>query len=246
MGRAPARLGTSVWKVTPDGEFSIYADGQGLQGASGNLMLPDGTLYQSSFTGGTVSRITPDGTVTAIADEGLSGPIGITIDELGNLYVADCRGDDIDRISHDGTLTPFAESSLFDCPNGITRDPAGYLYVLNFGDGKLLRVSPDGQLVEEFATFPRNRNGGHVLYGNGQLYVVARSTHQIFTVLLTGEVTLLAGSGERGNLDGPALESSFNLPNDLVLSPDGKRLYVNQAADNFGNQPSTIRVIYLE
>lgn len=247
MGLAPARLGETVWQVRPTGEFAPYAEKQGLLGASGNIMLPDGTLYQSSFTGGTVSKITPDGTVTQIADEGLSGPVGLTVDEAGNIYVADCRGSNIDKIEPDGTVSSFASSSLFRCPNGITRDPAGNFYVLNFSNGKLLRVSPDGQTVEEFVTFLNNNNGGHVIYGNGQLYAVARGANQIYTVSLAGEATLLAGSGERGLADGPALESSFNLANDIVLSSDGKRLYVNQAADLSGNnKPSSIRVIYLE
>lgn len=246
MGLAPARLGETVWQVTPDGDFSVYAEGQGLLGASGNLMLPNGTLYQSSFTGGTVSQITSDGTVTEIASEGLTGPVGITADEANNLYIADCRGRGVDKISPDGVVTPFASGGLFSCPNGITRDPAGYFYVLNFRGGNLLRISPDGLVVEEFATFP-GHNGGHVIYGNGQLYVVARGANQIYTVSLAGEVTLLAGSGARGNEDGPALESSFNLLNDIVLSPDGKRLYVNQAADLSGNNiPSTIRIVHLE
>ena len=64
---------------------------------------------------------------------------------------------------------------------------------------------------------------------------------------MAGEATLLAGTGERGNEGGPALESSFNLANAIILSPDGTRLYVNQAADLTGkNIPSTIRVIHLE
>lgn len=246
MGLAPARQGMAVWQVSPDGEFRVYAEGQGLLGASGNIFLPDGTLYQSSFTGKSISRITADGTVTQIAEEGLSGPVGLTVDEIGNLYVADCRGPNIDKIDLDGKLTTFAESPLFNCPNGITRDPLGNLYVLNFRGGDLLRVSPDGQTIETFATFPGGQ-GGHVVYGNGQLYVVARGANQIYTVSLAGEVTLLAGSGMRGNDDGPALESTFSLANDIVLSPDGSRLYVNQAADSSGrNTPSTIRVIHLE
>ena len=136
MGLAPGRRGTTVWQVTPDGDFSIYAEGQGLLGASGNFMTAEGILYQSSFTGGTVSRITADGTVTEIADQDVVGPIGLTQDETGTLYVADCRGGKISTIAPDDTVSIFASSPLFRCPNGITRDPAGYLYVLNFSGGQ--------------------------------------------------------------------------------------------------------------
>ena len=64
------------------------------------------------------------------------------------------------------------------------------------------------------------------------LYVVARGAHQIYAVTLTGDATLLVGSGEQGGRDGDALESTLNYPNDLGFSPDGRYLDVNEIADN--------------
>ena len=45
----------SVWRVSPEGSVELFADG--LYGASGNAVGPRGSLFQSSFHGDYVSRI---------------------------------------------------------------------------------------------------------------------------------------------------------------------------------------------
>ena len=64
---------------------------------------------------------------------------------------------------------------------------------------------------------------------------------------LDGEVTLFAGTGARGNDDGPALQATFTLPNALTVSPDGRILYLNEvlAATDGVNYPSVVRAIVL-
>ena len=93
-------------------------------------------------------------------------------------------------------------------------------------------------------------NNGHLSYSKGALYVVDRGAHQIYKVSLTGKPTLLAGSGEKGGADGPALEASFCYPNDLIASPDGKVLYVNDVADHSSQGrklgPTRVRTITLD
>lgn len=42
-----------------------------------------------------------------------------------------------------------------------------------------------------------NGNLGAVMFHNGLLYAVARTVHQIYTITLDNNVTLLAGTGER-------------------------------------------------
>ena len=96
------------------------------------------------------------------------------------------------------------------------------------------------------ATLP-GANNGHLAFADDALYVVARKVHQIYEVSLDGEVTLYAGDGEKGGTDGPLLEASFCYPNDIAVSPDGSRLYVNEVADHASEGkklgPTRIRVL---
>lgn len=245
IGRAPLRNGSSIYRISPDGQVELWVSGQGLSGASGNAFGAHGILYQSSLSANTVHRISPDGEVTVLTADGIQGPVGIAIGPGDGLYVASCRGGSVQRISPDGSSQTYARSSLMACPNGITVDDDGTLYVANFSNGNVLRVSQDGE-AEVLANLPGGNNG-HILYHQGLLYVVDRGGHQIFELTLAGALNLLAGTGERGHSDGPASRAKFSLPNDIVPSPDGLRLYVNEVVPVTGgdNLPSRIRVIVL-
>jgi hypothetical protein len=50
-------------------------------------------------------------------------------------------------------------------------------------------------------------------------------------VTLSGDFSIVAGSGNRGNEDGAALGASFCYPNDITVSADGSTLYINDVAD---------------
>lgn len=227
--------GGRIYRIDPEsGVVELFAEG--LRGASGNAIGPDGDFFQSNIATSTVSRIRPDGTATTYLRENLRQPVGIAIDAEGLLFVASCGANTITEVAPDGSSSILATSPLFACPNGITLDDAHNLYVSNFMNGDVLKVTPLGE-VTRLATLPGNNNG-HLVHHAGQLYVVARGAHQIFKVSLTGKVELFAGSGERGHTNGPALEASFSFPNDLAFSPDGKTLYVNENAST--TEPSGV------
>ncbi|MEQ9266429.1 MAG: SMP-30/gluconolactonase/LRE family protein [Balneolaceae bacterium] len=238
-------LGTKVFKITPGGEASVFASD--LKGASGNGFDSKGNLYQSNIMANYISRITPEGETSILTKEGIVLPVGIELDADDNLYIANCGNNTIRKVTQDGTSTLFAESDLLNCPNGIVFDEEGNLFVANFSDGSVLKITPDAQ-VTKLATVPGNNNG-HLIYHNQLLYVVGRGAHQVYTVSLTGEVELLAGTGEPGHKDGPALEASFFFPNDIGVSPDGKILYVNEVAGTSSTgvllSPMLVRRIHL-
>ena len=147
-----------------------------------------------------------------------------------------------------GVASDFCSSSLLNCPNGITVGDDDMLYVCNFGNGDVIQISPMGHATK-LATLP-GQNNGHLIYHRGCLYVLARTDCRVYQVDLAGRVTAFAGNGERGNQDGPALESSFSLPNSLVVSPDGNYLYVNETSPTSGDHrilaPTRIRRIAFE
>lgn len=238
--------GTKVLRLDPEsGEAQVFVDG--LRGASGNAIGPDGAFFQSNIGGNTITRVAPDGTASVFLREGLASPVGIAIDGEGVLFVANCGSNSIVAVTPDGETLVLASDPLLACPNGITLDEGHNLYVANFNNGDVIKVSAVGE-VSRLTTLPGSNNG-HLVYREGSLYVIARGAHQVYEVSLTGEVELLAGTGARGHHDGPALEATFSYPNDLSFSPDGKILYVNETAPTQGPHtvltPTTVRRIRL-
>lgn len=250
----PSKGGNRVFKITPQGEVSVFATS--LRGASGSEWGQDGWLYQSNIGGNTVSRIDPKGKVETFSSGGLFNPVGIVQEpshdgQSGDFLVANCGSGSIQRISPSGESTLWVKNSLLACPNGIVVDEQANVYTSNFMNGNVVEITPDGN-TSVLATLPGNNNG-HLFFHHNALWVVARSAHQIYRVDLDdenrGTVTLIAGSGEKGGKDGPALEATFCYPNDLGFSPDGTVLYINEVADTASTgqllTPSRIRTIKL-
>ena len=235
--------GTTVQKISPEGDVSVFTTG--LNGASGNALDSQGNLLQSNITGGFISRISPSGAATTLTSSGINGPVGIAVDSSDNLFVANCGNNTIQSVTNAGVSTVFSSGTLFNCPNGITLANDGNLYVANFSNGNIIQVDDSGN-ASIFATIPGGNNG-HILFANGVLYVVGRGANRIYQLSLTGSLSLIAGSGSRGHDDGSVTESTFSLPNDLAVSPDGTKIYVNEVTPLTGNNisPTTIRVIHL-
>jgi sugar lactone lactonase YvrE len=239
-------LGTRVFRLDPDGRVAVFADG--FRGASGNAFDAAGNFLQSNIGAHTVVLIAPDGERRELEVEGLANPVGIVQGPDEAYYVASCGNDSIRRVTANGASSEFSADALLACPNGIVRAGDGHLYVSNFRNGDVLRVRPDGT-AERLATLPGGNNG-HLIFGNGVLYVAARGAHQLYEVALGGEVRLLAGSGARGHDDGPAGEATLSLPNDLALARDGRTLYFNEVVpldDPSGQQlaPTLVRALSL-
>ena len=214
----------AVWRYGADGVLTKFADG--LYGASGNAIGPRGYLYQSSFNGNYISRISRTGDVETWVDDGLNGPVGIATDPDGTLYVVNCSGNSVSRVSPDREVTEFARHELMACPNGITFDDRGDLYVVSFNNTQVLRITPDGT-VHEFADVVGAGGNGHITFARGAFYVTKLRGNQIFRVQRDGTVTTLAGTGAPGGDDGPALTATFTRPNGIAASPSGNELWIN-------------------
>ncbi len=237
--------GKEIYKISPDGEVSVFATG--INGASGSDIGPDGLFYQSNVSGNKISVVQADGTVSDYSTKGLASPVGLVKTEK-NLFVANCGNGTIQKIDNQGNSTVFTKSPLLKCPNGLEMDDEGNLYTANFSSGDVTKIDKQGN-VSVLATIPGNNNG-HLVYRDGLFYVIGRSAHQVFTVDMNGKVTLIAGSGKKGNADGAANEATFTFPNDLAFSPDGKKLYINDVGDPSSTGPLLgpvlIRVLHLD
>lgn len=236
----------AVWRISLDGSVDKFADG--LYGASGNAIGPRGYLYQSSFNGNYVSRISRTGQVETYADEGLSGPVGIAANADGELFVVNCTGGTVAQIDRSRRVTEFVRSELLACPNGITFDDRGDLYVVNFGNTLIVKITPDGEATE-FASIPGTGGNGHITFARGTFFVTKFRGHQVYRLERDGTFTVLAGTGQTGEEDGPALEATFTRPNGIGVSTGGRGLWVNdlteQSATGRGESVVTLRRIRL-
>ncbi len=237
-------FGRTVLRFTPAGAQSVYASG--LVGASGNALHPDGRLIQSNIGQSSVMAITPSGELSTLST-GINTPIGVAVRTDGSIYVAACGSNQIMRAIPGSAAAVYVNSTLLACPNGLTVDDQDNLYTVNFSDGRMVRIDPSGS-ASLFATIPGGGNG-HVTFGNDHFYVTANRANQIYQVDRQGQVTLLAGSGAFGFADGGPEQASFNRPNGIGISPDGRTVYVSQRLSSFaagGLHPNVLRAIDLD
>ncbi len=126
--------------------------------AKGNMYISDGGLYCGGPGGGTVRKVSPDGTITTVAGSGEFGfsgdggpatkaqlnlPLAVTVDREGNLYIADADNYRIRKVDKEGIITTIAgtgeegysgnggpaTSAKLTYPLGLAFDDRGNLYV---------------------------------------------------------------------------------------------------------------------
>lgn len=246
IGAPPNRRGNTIYRVTPEGAVSVFAQDASMTRADGNAFDSKGNLYQASLLNNQIVKITPAGEVSVFLDQGLTVPTGLVFDPEDNLFVTNCGAGNIRRVTPEGESTIFATSPLFNCPTGIAMDTVGNIYVANFSDGFVSKVRPDGS-VQQFAIIPGGNNG-HLLFDGEKLFAVSRGGNRVYTLTLDGVLNEFAGTGQFGHDNGPVAGASFSLPFGITMSPDGNTLYINEAKPTSGGQnnfPTLIRAIDL-
>jgi len=207
------------------------------------VVTPDGTVT-------TLAGSWEDGYKDGFgSDAQFKAPASVAVDDAGNVYVADTNNHRIRLVSPEGEVTtlagplkagyaagyadgPAAEAK-FNGPRSVAVDGAGNIYVADTGNHCVRVVSPDGQVTtlagakepgyadgqgaEARFSFP----AGIAVDGDGNLYVADTANHRIRKIAPDGAVTTVAGSGEPGGADGPALEAQFQAPEGVAVDLDG-------------------------
>jgi uncharacterized repeat protein (TIGR01451 family) len=202
--------GAAVREVTPQGVISsltVMSSGTLAMDAAGNLYIPDST-------GNVVRQVSPAGTVTIVAGNGMQGssgdngpatsaelwwPSAAAVDAAGNLYILD-SGNQVVRKVSGGIITTVAG-------NGTP----GYA-----GDG--------GPAID--AEF--NEPVGLAVDASGNLYIADYANQRIRMVSLrTGAITTVAGNGSWGYSGdgGPAAEAELYNPQAVAVDAAGN-LYI--------------------
>lgn len=154
----------------------------------------------------------PDGTLATAAS--LPDPRGVAVDEGGTIYFAERRGHRVRYIDGAGNLQTLAGTGV----DGFS------------GDG--------GPAADAELSTP-----GGLGLAAGILYVADSGNDRVRAIdLESGMIETVAGNGVRGfsGDGGSATEGALNFPEDVTVTPDGRRIFI---ADT---QNHRIRQVHLE
>jgi sugar lactone lactonase YvrE len=186
----------------------------------------------------------------------LKQPHGVAVDTDGNVYISDSEGRRIRRINAQGAISLFAgtgakgfagdngaaSSAKFNYPSGLAFDALrNVLYIadtnnhrirkIDMSDGTITTVAGSG-IAAMGANGPAvsaalNRPMGVAVDAAGAIYIADTGNNRICKIA-NGQLTIIAGTGEVGNIGdgGPATAARLNHPSGLAVSGDGAIVYV--------------------
>jgi DNA-binding beta-propeller fold protein YncE len=138
----------------------------------------------------------------------------------------------------------YRETALFMNPSGVSIAPSGDIIVSDSGNHVIRRIDDEFVITiagNGTAGYQNGREGearfnwprAAVMCPDGYIYVADTMNHALRLIDPAGNVTLLAGSpGVSGFMDGPISEALFFEPSGLYLTPDGRVLYIADAANH--------------
>jgi streptogramin lyase len=116
----------------------------------------DGNVYVAEADGNKITKITPSGALSTLADNTggqLIDPQRIAVDSKGNVYVSDYGDNKIKKITPSGAVTVFAgNAGEFNTLRGIAVDREDNVFIADYGNNKVKKITPSG-MVSPFADF---------------------------------------------------------------------------------------------
>ncbi len=181
----------------------------------------------------------------------LFAPSGVAVAPDGSVVVAD-RGNHRLLVLEGGALRVLAgtgaagfadgpaDAARFDTPRTVKIGPDGAIYVADEGNHRV-RVLRGGRVETlagtgeagfadgPVATAKLDHPSGIALRPDGGVLVTDRGNHRV-RLVLAGQVTTVAGVGERGFADGSAGFAKLDSPSSVAFAPDGA-IYVADAGN---------------
>lgn len=199
-------------------------------------------------------------------------PYAVVVSPDGDLYIADRLNACVRKVDgKTGTITtvaggPAAKVKLVE-PNDCFLDGKGGLLIADVADWRIRRLDLKTGAVTTFAGIGRRKgrptakekgDGGFAaeavihgaravcVDGKGNTYVCEREGHAVRKIDAKGVITTLAGTGEKGNVDGPAAKARFNGPKAIRCDRAGNVYVVdteNQSVRKIDVSTSTVTTV---
>lgn len=202
---------SKIRKVTPGGTISTYAGsgtagygGDGGAATSAQLNSPtsvavdaDGNLYIADLLNSAVRKVTPGGTITTLAGNGVQGyngdriaaskallnfPQSVAVDSAGNVYIADQMNSRVRMVSTGGNIATIAGTGVAGSggdgglainaqitPVGIAVDSAGNVYISD-GGSRVRKLFPGGGILTIAGNGSQGYTGDGGLATNATLF----------------------------------------------------------------------------
>ncbi len=133
---------SSIRSFLPDGSVNLNISQFGFPAGIIKDYNSEDMIF-TKYSGNSIHRLAPDGTVTLISDApGLNTPVGLAFDDNGVLYAANYETREIHRVLSDGSLEYIASvgaSSVL----GYINFAQGVLWATVLGEHKIYIVNPD-------------------------------------------------------------------------------------------------------
>jgi len=242
-GAVPATTYGQVSTLAGSG-YAGKANGTGASASftylGGEAIDNQGNIFVADAGGSDLIReVTPTGVVSTFASSS-EGPAGVVFDATGNLYVTEFGNSIINKIAPNGTGTTIAGSGVvgnangtgqlasFSRPRGIAIDKAGNLYVADSGNGLVRKITP--AYVVSTITSAIGSPADMVVDAQGNLFISDDEADKIYKMDVNGNLTVFAGNGTSGLVNGTGTAASFNEPYGVAFDASGN-LYVG----DYGN-----------
>ncbi len=215
---------SNVFKVTPKGAISILTNE--VSQPVGNTFDNQGNLLVTLFGTNSIYKVAPNGTqIQIVNDSRFFGGGGIIVLKDGTILNTFWAARKIFKIAKDLSISEI--NIPINGFIGFTHDKENDIpYLGNFNNGKIFKLETDNTLTE-IADTPASI--GHISYANKHFYVTGFEQHKIYKVGLDGTIVEEIGTGVTGSSDGLANTATFQNPNGIEATPDGKIVYTTGA-----------------
>lgn len=205
---------------------SVTTIGSGFSGPLGGAVDADTNFYFSAYNQGRIYKVKPDDSYTLFAS-GFSGPTGLVVGPSGDtLYVSNYNNNSISKVAlGDSSVHSWIQGNGINGPDGLVFDSDNNLYIANFDDNRIHKVDSNDQITQ-FAALSQSSNSGYITLVDSTFYICGFFSNRIHAIDMTGNDTVIAGTGLPGYMDGPASQAEFYRPNGIARSPSGDSLYI--------------------
>ena len=141
----------TISRVTPDGTTSVFANGFDsvpvINAIASNITQglafdDQGNLFVTNHISGTVSKVTPAGSVSTFAS-GFNSPSNLIIDGSNNLYVINEGNDTVSTVTPSGFVSTYYKGISVESAC-LAFDQNGNLYIDEFGVSDVIKINPNG------------------------------------------------------------------------------------------------------